>query len=90
MLAMALLLHGALLGGMGSEAGGADGSGEGVWTLASPPEGFNQPTNLALFGEFVRAMQGPGFATPFSLGLPAFHDCCKHRTLRIACCACAS
>eukprot|EP01043_Picozoa_sp_COSAG02_P096132 COSAG02_NODE_32444_length_516_cov_0.863309_1_plen_156_part_10 len=34
MLAMALLLHGGLLGGMGGEAAGVDGSGEGAWTLA--------------------------------------------------------
>ena len=40
MLAMALLLHGGLLGGMGDEAGGVDGSGEGTWTLATPLEGF--------------------------------------------------
>eukprot|EP01043_Picozoa_sp_COSAG02_P056361 COSAG02_NODE_6674_length_3426_cov_3.171626_2_plen_69_part_00 len=40
MLAMALLLHGGLLGGMGGEAGGVDKSGEGVWTLATPLEGF--------------------------------------------------
>eukprot|EP01043_Picozoa_sp_COSAG02_P052748 COSAG02_NODE_5732_length_4083_cov_2.870733_1_plen_30_part_10 len=30
MLAMALLLHGGLLGGMGGEAAGVDGSGEGA------------------------------------------------------------
>ena len=40
MLAMALLLHGGLLGGMGGEAAGIDGSGEGAWTLATPAEGF--------------------------------------------------
>ena len=40
MLAMALLLHGGLLGGMGGEAAGVDGSGEGAWTLATPAEGF--------------------------------------------------
>eukprot|EP01043_Picozoa_sp_COSAG02_P003184 COSAG02_NODE_76_length_41115_cov_60.967817_11_plen_75_part_00 len=41
MLAMALLLHGgSLLGGMGGEAAGVDGSGEGAWTLATPAEGF--------------------------------------------------
>ncbi len=39
-LAMALLLHGGLLGGMGGEAGWVDGSGEGAWTLATPLEGF--------------------------------------------------
>eukprot|EP01043_Picozoa_sp_COSAG02_P021951 COSAG02_NODE_1126_length_14431_cov_37.854452_25_plen_97_part_01 len=35
MLAMALLLHGGLLGGVGGEAAGVDGSGEGAWTLYS-------------------------------------------------------
>ena len=40
MLAMALLLHGGLLGGMGGDAAGVDGSGEGAWTLATPAEGF--------------------------------------------------
>ncbi len=40
MLAMALLLLGGLLGGAGGEAVGLDGSGEGAWTLATPPEGF--------------------------------------------------
>eukprot|EP01043_Picozoa_sp_COSAG02_P013573 COSAG02_NODE_546_length_20497_cov_41.264095_4_plen_75_part_00 len=40
MLAMALLLHGGLVGGMGGEAAGVDGSGEGAWTLATPAEGF--------------------------------------------------
>ena len=40
MLAMALLLHGGLLGGMGGEAAGVDGSGEGAWTLATPAVGF--------------------------------------------------
>ena len=40
MLAMALLLHGGLLGGMGGEAAGVDGFGEGAWTLAAPAEGF--------------------------------------------------
>ncbi len=40
MLAMALLLHGGPLGGMGGEAAGVDGSGEGAWTLATPAEGF--------------------------------------------------
>eukprot|EP01043_Picozoa_sp_COSAG02_P042230 COSAG02_NODE_3572_length_6543_cov_3.650217_5_plen_88_part_00 len=37
---MALLLHGGLLGGMGGEAAGVDGSGEGAWTLATLAEGF--------------------------------------------------
>eukprot|EP01043_Picozoa_sp_COSAG02_P100524 COSAG02_NODE_36604_length_452_cov_3.005666_1_plen_52_part_01 len=37
---MALLLHGGLLGGMGGEAAGVDGPGEGAWTLATPAEGF--------------------------------------------------
>eukprot|EP01043_Picozoa_sp_COSAG02_P016524 COSAG02_NODE_729_length_17991_cov_15.636262_13_plen_78_part_00 len=40
MLAMALLLHGGLLGGAGGEAAGVDGPGEGAWTLATPAEGF--------------------------------------------------
>eukprot|EP01043_Picozoa_sp_COSAG02_P025435 COSAG02_NODE_1428_length_12662_cov_12.695137_11_plen_98_part_00 len=40
MLAMALLVHGGLLGGTGGEAAGVDGSGEGAWTLATPAEGF--------------------------------------------------
>eukprot|EP01043_Picozoa_sp_COSAG02_P046622 COSAG02_NODE_4379_length_5427_cov_7.176989_3_plen_95_part_00 len=40
MLAMALLLHGGLLGGTGAEAGGVDGYREGAWTLATPAEGF--------------------------------------------------
>ena len=40
MLAMALLLHGGLLGGMGGEAGWVEGPGEGAWTLATPLEGF--------------------------------------------------
>ena len=40
MLAMALLLRGGLLGGVGGEAGGVDGYGEGAWTLATPAEGF--------------------------------------------------
>ena len=39
-MAMALLLHGGLLGGMGGEAAGVDGYGEGAWTLATPAEGF--------------------------------------------------
>ena len=39
MLAMALLLHGGLLGGTGGGAGGADGPGEGAWTPATL-EGF--------------------------------------------------
>eukprot|EP01043_Picozoa_sp_COSAG02_P007850 COSAG02_NODE_242_length_27511_cov_501.886364_10_plen_55_part_00 len=38
MLAMALLLHGGLLDGMGGEAAGVDGSGEDAWTLATPAE----------------------------------------------------
>eukprot|EP01043_Picozoa_sp_COSAG02_P016988 COSAG02_NODE_760_length_17479_cov_23.555178_10_plen_46_part_00 len=42
MLAMALLLHGGLLGGMGGEAAGVDGPGEGAWTLATPTEGFHK------------------------------------------------
>jgi hypothetical protein len=36
MLAMALLLHGGLLGGMGGGAAGVDGAGEGARTLATP------------------------------------------------------
>eukprot|EP01043_Picozoa_sp_COSAG02_P011055 COSAG02_NODE_401_length_23083_cov_26.955839_9_plen_63_part_00 len=40
MLAMALLLQAGLLGEMGGEAAGVDGSGEGAWTLATPAEGF--------------------------------------------------
>ena len=39
MLAMALLLHRGMLGGMGGEAAGVDGSGEGAWALATPAEG---------------------------------------------------
>jgi hypothetical protein len=39
MLAMALLLHAGLLGGVGGEAAGVDGPGEGAWTLATPAEG---------------------------------------------------
>jgi hypothetical protein len=56
MLAMALLLHGGLLGGVGGDAGGADGPGEGAWALASPPEGFlaaseaGGPAHLLLHG----------------------------------------
>jgi hypothetical protein len=34
MLATPLLLRAALLGGMGGEAGGADGPGEGAWTAS--------------------------------------------------------
>jgi hypothetical protein len=51
MLAMAPLLHEGLLGGMGGEAGGVDGSGEGAWTLATPLEGFL--LHLCLFRELV-------------------------------------
>eukprot|EP01043_Picozoa_sp_COSAG02_P049667 COSAG02_NODE_5012_length_4724_cov_73.188324_4_plen_106_part_00 len=40
MLAMALLLYGGLLGGMGGEAAGVDGPGEGARTLTTPAEGF--------------------------------------------------
>jgi hypothetical protein len=40
MLAMALLLHGGLLGGMGGEAGGRRVWGGGAWALATPLEGF--------------------------------------------------
>jgi hypothetical protein len=49
---MALLLHGGLLGGVGGEAGGVDGSGEGAWTLATPLEGFL--LHLCLFRAFPR------------------------------------
>ena len=35
--------------------------------LRMGPTLMDQPANLALFGEFVRAMQGQGFATPFAL-----------------------
>ena len=35
-----LLPGGGHLGAMGCNAGGVDGSGEGMWTLATPPEGF--------------------------------------------------
>eukprot|EP01051_Picozoa_sp_SAG22_P029157 SAG22_NODE_10666_length_522_cov_0.565012_1_plen_84_part_00 len=38
--AMALLLHEGLLGRMGGEVAGVDGSGGGAWTLATPLEGF--------------------------------------------------
>ena len=55
MLAMALLLHGALLGGVGDEAGGVDGSGEGTWTLATPLEGFlAAQVSVSLFRAFPR------------------------------------
>jgi hypothetical protein len=37
MLAMAQLLHGGLLGEMGGEAAGVDGSGEGAWTNGGLP-----------------------------------------------------
>eukprot|EP01043_Picozoa_sp_COSAG02_P012711 COSAG02_NODE_495_length_21151_cov_31.954256_12_plen_83_part_00 len=42
MLAMALLPHGGLLGGVGGEAAGVDGSGEGAWTLATLAEGLGR------------------------------------------------
>jgi hypothetical protein len=55
MLAMALLLHGGLLGGVGDEAGGVDGSGEGTWTLATPLEGFlAAQVSVSLFRAFPR------------------------------------
>ncbi len=40
MLAMALLLLGAVLCGMGGEWGWPDGPGEGAWAPASPLAGF--------------------------------------------------
>ncbi len=40
MLAMALLLHGGLLVGMGGEAAWVDGSGGGAWTPVTLAEGF--------------------------------------------------
>ncbi len=39
MLAMALLLPGGHLGGLGGGAGGADGSGEGVLAPSTVPDG---------------------------------------------------
>ena len=63
MLAMALLLHGDLLGGVGGEAAGADGPGEGAWALATPAEGslaasetgeLAQLLHLCLFRAFSR------------------------------------
>jgi len=63
MLAMALLLHGGLLGGMGGEAAGVDGAGEDAWTLATPAEGFLAASgtgelahllHLCLFRAFAR------------------------------------
>ena len=69
MLAMALLLHGGLLGGMGGEAAGVDGAAEGAWTLATPAEGFLATSgagelahllHLCLFRAFPRgASLGP-------------------------------
>ncbi len=56
MLAMALLLHGGLLGGAGGEAAGVVGSGEGAWTLATPAEGFlaaSGASELAHLGIFL-------------------------------------
>ncbi len=37
-LAMALLLPGGHLGGLGGSAGGLGGPGEDLWALATPPE----------------------------------------------------
>eukprot|EP01043_Picozoa_sp_COSAG02_P012825 COSAG02_NODE_503_length_20999_cov_7.403110_7_plen_73_part_00 len=53
MLAMALLLHGGLLGGAGGEAGGADGPGEGAWAPATPLEGFLAASGA---GEFAHLL----------------------------------
>ena len=73
MLAMALLLHGGLLGGMGGEAAGVDGSGEGAWTLATPAEGFLAASGtgelahlLHLYAMFNRVETQPGRSTAFS------------------------
>ena len=62
---MALLLHGGLLGGMAGEAGGADGSGEGAWTLAAPPEGFlaAPETGSSLLTSSIYACSVPSRAT---------------------------
>ncbi len=54
MLAMALLLHGGLLGGMGGEAAGVDGSGEGAWTLATPAKSFLAASGT---GELARLLE---------------------------------
>eukprot|EP01043_Picozoa_sp_COSAG02_P034580 COSAG02_NODE_2427_length_8886_cov_8.409469_10_plen_105_part_00 len=68
MLAMALLLHGGVLGGVGGEAGGVDGSGESAWTLATPAEGFLAASgtgelahllHLCLFRAFPRVAGAP-------------------------------
>eukprot|EP01043_Picozoa_sp_COSAG02_P004932 COSAG02_NODE_131_length_34710_cov_17.171159_12_plen_74_part_00 len=59
MLAMALLLHGGLLGGMEGEAAGVDGSGEGAWTRATPAEGFLAASGT---GDIMHSRQNPNGA----------------------------
>ena len=80
-MAMALLLHGGLLGGMGGEAAGVDGSGEGAWTLATPAEGFLAASgtgelahllHLCLFRAFPRG------------AMAATNNTCRHNALPAA------
>jgi hypothetical protein len=91
MLAMALLLHGGLLGGMGGEAAGVDGSGEGAWTLATPAEGFlvalgtgelAHLLHLCLFRAFARGARIQGKSHEFEGGPndhfgPPYNFTCK-------------
>jgi hypothetical protein len=47
-------VHAGVLGGLGGEAAGVDGAGEGAWTLATPAEGV-----LAASGTGSRACSPP-------------------------------
>ncbi len=92
MLAMALLLHGGLLGEIGGEAAGVDGSGEGAWTLATPAEGASSLLQgpVSLLTSSIYARQGHIFAqldpwcrflinVHLQVNRPTGSQVCRHR-----------
>ena len=84
MLAMALLLHGGLLGGMGGEAAGVDGAGEGAWTLATPAEGFLAASGTGELAHLLHLCLFRAFPRGASLCLAKINTCTTYAIRRSA------
>ncbi len=83
MLAMALLLHGGLLGGVECEAAGVDGSREGAWTLATPTEGFLAASGTGALAHLLHLCLFRAFARGASLN-SRVRPCPLHARTRCA------
>ena len=75
MLAMALLLPGGQLGGVGGNARGVGGSGEGVLAPPTVPDGFRWGVETGELAEWACAVRTRHVPVPTRVQYPGWNEC---------------